>query len=221
MIINRWYPIRISLLLILLLISVNNSMAENNLPISNFSQQSLSDWSVKSFTGQTNYQLDNIEGKTVLSAYSDNSASGLYKEIRVDLNKTPYLNWSWRIDSRLSNLNEHDKKGDDYAARLYVVKKHSVLFWKTKALNYVWSSNQNKLSYWDNAYTSQSKMFAIRGKENNIKQWYQEKRNVKEDLKRLFNEEVDNIDVVAIMTDTDNSKLSAQAFYGDIYFSSE
>ncbi len=69
------------------------------------------------------------------------SASGLFKKIHIDLNKTPYFNWSWKIDRSLKGLNERSKEGDDYAARICVVKKHALFFWKTRALNYVWSSN--------------------------------------------------------------------------------
>lgn len=209
------------LFILIILIWCNSCPADEKNIISNFSQKILSGWNEKELEGKTHYQLVKQDGKYVLSAQSIKAASGLYKEIHVNLNKTPYLNWSWYAASRLDSINEESKNGDDYVARLYIIKKHSFFFWKTKALNYVWSSNQKKHSQWNNAYTSKSKMFAIRGKESQIKQWHNEKRNVKEDFKRFFDEDIDNIEVIAIMSDTDNSKLSAHAFYGDIFFSSD
>lgn len=195
--------------------------ADTSITIGNFSQGSLSGWQEKEFSGKTRYQLLPTGSQNVLSALSQQSASGLYKEIRINLNKTPYLNWSWSIDTALKELNEQSKDGDDYVARLYIVQKHDLFFWKTRALNYVWSSNQDKNSQWSNAYTSQARMLAVRGTDSKTKHWYREKRNVKEDFKRIFGDEIDHIDVVAIMTDTDNSKLSARAYYGDIFFSAE
>jgi hypothetical protein len=47
------------------------------------------------------------------------------------------------------------------------------------------------------------------------------KANVKEDFMKLHEIEVLNISGVAIMTDTDNSKLKAISYYQDIYFSAE
>ena len=214
------YSVKKYLIVFFLFIS-NGLMAEDIIRISNFSKEPLSNWNEEIFEGKTTYQLVKLNGKSVLRADSNKSASGLYKEVRINLNKTPFLNWSWQIDTPLNDINEKSKSGDDYAARLYVIQKHSFLFWKTKALNYVWSSNQTKLSQWDNAYTSQAKMLAIRGKLSPTQQWFSEKRNVKEDLKKAFNEDVEYIDVVAIMSDTDNAKLSTTAFYGDIFFSSE
>ncbi len=207
------------LVFLLLFTCMSTAHAADKILVGNFSQQSLAGWQEKEFSGKTRYQFIQNNGRTVLQATSNKSASGLFKEIHIDLNKTPYLNWSWLINTQLKGINEQSKTGDDYSARLYVVKKHAFLFWKTQALNYVWSGNQNKLAHWDNAYTSQAKMLAIRGKEDAVGQWYHEKRNVKEDLKRLFGENIDSIDVIAVMTDTDNSKLSTSADYGNIYFS--
>ncbi|WP_281401111.1 DUF3047 domain-containing protein [sulfur-oxidizing endosymbiont of Gigantopelta aegis] len=92
--------------------------------IGEFSQQSLTGWEEKEFAGKTRYKLIKIAGQYVLSARSQQAASGLFKTIHIDLNKTPYLNWSWSIQSSLNNINEQSKSGDDYAARIYIVKKH-------------------------------------------------------------------------------------------------
>ncbi|MES9927398.1 MAG: DUF3047 domain-containing protein, partial [Candidatus Thiodiazotropha sp. 6PDIVS] len=48
-----------------------------------------------------------------------------------------------------------------------------------------------------------------------------ERRDIKQDFKTFFGEDVTEIDVVAIMTDTDNTDSTATAWYGDIYFSSD
>jgi len=62
-------------------------------------------------------------------------------------------------------------------------------------------------------------MMSIRSKEDRVHQWYSESRNVRDDFEVLFGKQVSYIDVVAIMTDTDNTGSSAESFYGDIYFS--
>lgn len=188
--------------------------------IGNFSSKSLKNWKSKQFSGQTNYQLVLKKDLRVLKAQSHASASGLYKEQRVDLRKTPYLNWSWQVENTLENLNEQSKEGDDYVARVYVVVSGGLAFWKTRAINYVWASSSAKGQIWENAFVGKNAMMiALRSKEANSGQWYNEKRNILDDLKQQFGEDIRYIDAVAIMTDTDNSGGNATAFYSDIYFS--
>ena len=163
---------------------------------------------------------EKIGDLTVLKANSQASASGMFKEQHIDLEKTPFINWSWRISNRLYGLIEQTKAGDDYAARLYVVVKGGLAFWQTKAINYVWASNTTKETVWPNAYAGeQLMMLALRGPEAPINVWHTEKRNVRADLQKLFGEDIRYIDAVALMTDTDNSHSQASAFYGDIWFS--
>jgi len=57
-------------------------------------------------------------------------------------------------------------------------------------------------------------------KENND-EWVTVKANVKKHFKKLHNLDVEELNGLAIMTDTDNSKLKAISYYQNIYFSSE
>jgi hypothetical protein len=189
--------------------------------VGTFSTQGLMGWEETSFVGNTQYQIVEMDGVPVLKAESRASASGLTFETEVDLEKTPYLYWRWRVENTLTNIDERTKQGDDYPARLYVVKKGGLLPWRTRAVDYVWSSNQPQGSSWPNAYTDKAQMLALRSGNEDLGQWVTERRNVREDFQRLFGEEITTVDVVAIMTDTDNSGGHAVAFYGDIHFAAE
>lgn len=186
--------------------------------MNSISTQDLSEWDEHSFKGKTNYRATQLNGTPVIHAISKGTASGLFKKIRIDLNETPYLNWQWQLEKRLHKLDERSKAGDDYSARVYVIREGGLLPWRTKALNYVWSSNEPVGSVWPNAFTDRSQMIAVRSFEDKAGVMYQEKRNIKADFQRLFGENVRYVDVVAIMTDTDNSGLEASAFYGELYF---
>ena len=177
-------------------------------------------WQEKEFDGETDYQPVVIDGIVALKAHSMSSASGLYREQRIDLHETPFLNWSWRVDQRLTGLDERTKPGDDYAARVYVVIDGGLRFWKTRALNYVWSSSMAPESTWDNAFAGPNvRMMALRNNSNATAQWLTEKRNILADLKHQFGDQIRYIDAIAIMTDTDNSKGEAISYYSDMYFS--
>jgi len=213
----------ISLLFLIVLhspISIAETIAKIDIAL--FSDGKLDNWNSKSFEGTTNYQITEMDNIRVLKAVSHAGASGLFKEQKIDLQKTPFLNWRWRIDNRLPNLNEQSKAGDDYSARVYVVISGGWAFWKTKALNFVWASNTLKGEVWPNAFAGKNAMMiAIRSSEDKTHTWYQEKRNILNDIKKHFGSDIRYIDAVAIMTDTDNAKGNATAYFGDIYFSAQ
>ncbi len=207
---------------IVMLLKIQHAFADDNLMLGEFSHNRLDGWEHKTFKGETRYQLQTLDGVTVLKAESSGTGSGLFKEQHIDLDKTPVLNWSWRIANRLNGLNEQSKSGDDYAARIYVVVKGGLAFWQTKAINYVWASNTAKDTVWPNAFAGDhAMMLALRGPEAALNVWHSEKRNVRADLKKLFGEDLHGIDAVALMTDTDNSGGQVSAFYGDIWFSKD
>lgn len=216
--------LRICFLYILVFVStaLANEQIEKKLSIGDFASGSLNGWKTKEFKGQTQYQITNLERAKVLKADSNDSASGLFFEQRIDLQKTPVLNWRWRIENRLANIDEQTKSGDDFVARIYVVVSGGLIFWNTKAINYVWSSASPKDKSWPNPFAGDhAMMVAVRSFTDKTGTWYTEKRDVRADFKQLTGEDVRYIDAVAIMTDTDNSHGKATAYYGDIYFTAD
>lgn len=199
--------------------------------VANFSEGDLSGWEEKSFKEHSQYGFVSAESinvknikdasvqEKVLRASTQGQASGLFKEVVVDLNETPYLNWSWQVQNLFDGNDERSKEGDDYPARIYVLVSGGIFFWNTKAINYVWSSNQSLGSEWPNAYTGNAKMVAVRTGDKQVGQWLSERRNVREDLQKLFGEDVTQIDAVAVMVDGDNTGQSATSYFGDIFFS--
>jgi hypothetical protein len=197
-------------------------LAAERVEVGEFSLATLDGWEQKVFKGKTQYQFVDDKQIKVLRADSHAGASGLLREMNVDLNKTPILNWSWRVNKSLENIDERSKAGDDYVARIYIVVSGGLAFWNTKSLNYVWSSKQAVGSEWPNAFAKNNViMIALQSGNTAAGQWHQQQRNIRADFKRYFGTDVDSIDAIAIMTDTDNSGQKATAWYGDIFFTSE
>ncbi|OEE77857.1 DUF3047 domain-containing protein [Vibrio genomosp. F6] len=205
--------------------------ANANINVTSFDTDGIGSWDEQVFSGETVYELVELYGFSVLKASSHNTASGLALKIRIDLLDTPFMSWSWRVSEVLPALNEHSRDGDDYAARIYVVIESGFMGLNTKALNYVWSGSQDTGEVWDNVYAGSSvRMLSVRGHLSDVNTWYYEKRNVYKDLIDCFGdkgsveknmEAYRYIDIIAVMTDTDNSGLIAESYYGDVYFSAE
>lgn len=193
------------------------ALAAERIEVGRFAARDLSGWETKSFEGLTRYELRD----GALCADSRGTASGLFRKLSVDLARTPYLHWSWRIEQGLAPGDEHSKEGDDYAARVYVVFSGGALFWRTRAINYVWSASQPEGSTWPNAFTRNAQMVAVETGTARRGEWVEERRDVAADFRRLFGELPRPADAVAIMTDTDNAGGQAVACYGDIWFAAE
>ena len=174
---------------------------------------------VRGADNKTEYILGSNENGNYLKAVADNAASGLGKQIKVNLNKTPFINITWKVEKDLNGIIENSKKGHDYAARVFVIKKTGATALSNRAINYVFSSNEDIGKNWPSPYTKKSIDNVLSTTKNNINEWVTVKANVKEDFKKFHNLDVDELDGVAIMADTDNSKMKSISYYQNIYFS--
>ena len=171
--------------------------------------------------GETSWELGSNENGNYIRAEAEGVGSGLGKEILIDLSKTPIINITWKIEKDLSGINENSKKGHDFAARVFVVKKTGSTALSNRAVNYVFSSNNKIGEYWKSPYTKKSVDYVLSTTKQNLNEWVTVKANVKEHFKLLHDLDVNELNGVAIMTDTDNSKLKAISYYQNIYFSNQ
>lgn len=182
----------------------------------------LEGWEERSFVGNTDYEVVRLDGVDAVRAAADGTASALYRRIEIDLESTPYLVWRWRVGGTYGDIDETEKSGDDYPARVYVVRRGGLAFWRTRALNYVWSSAQPAGSRWPNAYAGDNvQMLAVDAGEAKAGEWVSHVRDVRADWRAAFGEEIETLDGVAIMTDADDAGGSVRAWYADIRFTSE
>ena len=205
------------------LIFLNSALAEN-INIFKFTEQELSELDVRKVRGADNktvYTVGSNENGNFLKAVADNAASGLGKEVKIDLNKTPFINITWKIEKDLQGINENSKKGHDFAARVFAVKKTGATPLSNRAINYVFSSNSVVGQSWPSPYTKKSIDNVLATTKDNLNVWVTVKANVKKDFKKFHDLDVNELDGLAIMADTDNSKMKSVSYFQNIYFSSD
>ena len=196
----------------------------SEIKVFDFTEIELSKLEVRKVRGADNktiYTIGSNENGNFLKAVADNAASGLGKEVKIDLNKTPFINITWKIEKNLEGIKENTKKGHDFAARVFAVKKTGATPLSNRAINYVFSSNSDVGMSWPSPYTKKSIDNVLASTKNNFNEWITVKANVKEDFKKFHDLDVDELDGLAIMSDTDNSKKEAIAYYQNIYFSAK
>ncbi|MCC5880830.1 MAG: DUF3047 domain-containing protein [Idiomarina sp.] len=176
-------------------------------------------WDPHSFEGHTEYRLieeQADEQAHIVAWCQDGQASGLFYRGDIDLRETPMISWQWQVSEFPQVSDEQHKDSDDFAARIYVVREHSVLRWRTRALNYVWSQHTEVGEDWPNPFASQAHMVAVRQGSAADGEWQTETRDMEADFKRFHGEAPDKVNAIAIMTDCDNSRSSASAKYRSI-----
>ena len=184
----------------------------------------------------TIYTLVKDSGVVVVKAVSAATASGLVKEVAIDAREYPVVRWRWKVENLLKTGDVTRKEGDDYPARLYITfaydpdkvgfsrkakyKAGRLIFGDIPiaAINYIWDAKAPQGLFIDNAFTDFARMIVVRSGSQGVGTWMEEERNIYEDYQTAFGGEPPMINGVAIMTDTDNTKESATAYYGDIVF---
>ena len=204
--------------------AVSSFVFAEEIKVFEFTKEELSELEVRKVRGADNktiYSVGSNENGSFYKAVADNAASGLGKEVKIDLNKTPFINITWKIEKDLPGIRENTKKGHDFAARVFAVKKTGATPLSNRAINYVFSSNNEIGFNSPSPYTKKSIDNVLASTKHNLNEWITVKSNVKEDFKKFHDLDVNELDGLAIMSDTDNSKMKAVAYYQNIYFSAE
>jgi len=196
------------------------SLAES-INVFDFTEKELKTLKVKKVKGETTWTFGSNKNGPYIRAEAEGKGSGLGKELKIDLVKTPFINITWKVEKNLPGIIENSKKGHDYAARVFVIKKTGSTALSNRAINYVFSSNNSINDNWPSPYTKKSIDYVLSTTDRNNNEWVTVKANVKEHFKKLHNLDVNELSGIAIMTDTDNSKLKAISYYQNIYFSSK
>ena len=210
--------------LILVAALFQTTLYADDVKVFEFTEKELSELTVRKVRGadnKTEYSVGSNENGNYLKAIADNAASGLGKEIKIDLNKTPFINITWKIEKDIPGIDETTKKGHDFAARVFVIKKTGATALSNRAINYVFSSNQDVGSNSPSPYTKKSIDNVLATTKTNLNEWVTVKANVIEDFKKFHNLDVNELDGIAIMSDTDNSKQKSITYYKNIFFSSQ
>ena len=205
------------------LLFLSSSHAET-IKVCEFTEKELSVLEIRKARGADNktvYSVGSNESGNYLKAVADNAASGLGKEIKIDLNKTPFINITWKIEKDLRGIKENTKKGHDYAARVFAIKKTGATPLSNRAINYVFSSNSEVGENRPSPYTKKSIDNVLATTKDNLNEWVTVKANVKEDFKKFHDLDVNELDGLAIMADTDNSKMKSISYFQNIYFSAD
>ncbi|HEX2582125.1 MAG TPA: DUF3047 domain-containing protein [Dongiaceae bacterium] len=187
------------------------------IPIADFDRSGLEGWYRKKFAGETSYALEpSPGGGMALHAQSRASASGYCKDVAIDLTRTPFVSWSWRMDRGPEKLDERSKEGDDHPLRLYFVHRNG--WFDAQVVQYAWSLSLPAGTGWYNPFTDRVYQIAVDSGTKQAGTFLSHGRDLRADFATAFHIDTTRIDTVCLMTDSDNSHGEAEAWYGNVTF---
>jgi hypothetical protein len=196
-------------------------------------------WLLSAFKRPTRYRMVHHEGRTVVRADAQSSASGLVHPLALDPGASPLLSWQWKVDQLIAGADNTQQHLEDAPVRLVVsfdgdntrLSVQERLFFDNirlltgqqlpyATLMYIWENRAPRDTVIPNRHTSRIRMIVAESGTDRLGRWQTFTRNVAEDFRRAFGEAPGKIIGVGLMTDTDNTGSEATAWYGDIVFGS-
>lgn len=183
----------------------------------------------------SDYRLIDEAGRTVLHAYADRSSSGLRHIVDIDINKKPWLTWSWKTSTLIAGADNTQRETEDSPVRIVLAfdgdhgklsLMDAILFDTAKLLTgnelpyatlmYVWENKAPVGTVIANTRTGRIQMMVAESGPAKVGQWVTYQRNVADDYQKIFGEKPGRLIGVGVLTDTDNTGQKVDAWYGDI-----
>lgn len=184
---------------------------------------------------QTQYRLVSAGDKTVLHARAESASSGLMQQVSIDPAKQPWLQWQWKVAGLVKSADNTQRATEDSPVRIILGfdgDKESlpfadqVLFETAKVLTghdfpyatlmYIWENKAPVGTVIRSAHSGRVKMVVAAQGKNGVGEWRDFTRNIVEDFEKAFGEKPGKLIGVGVLTDTDNTGETVEAWYGDI-----
>jgi hypothetical protein len=194
-------------------------------------------WLHCAFPGKksTRYRAVRLDGRDAVLSESDSSASMLRQNLRIEPAMLGKLSFSWKVPKMISGADMTQRDSDDSPVRVVLAfegdrskfsAKNSMLSELALALTgeplpyatlmYVWGSHSAPESVIINTRTDRIRKVIIESGPGRLNRWLDYERDVRADYEKAFGEAPGALVGIAIMTDSDNTRQQAKAWYGPV-----
>ena len=181
----------------------------------------LEEWEEKVLKRRVDYRIEHEGGESFVHAVSEDTCSALYFKQKLNIKDYPVIGWKWRVNSfpKKKSPDAISSKGeDDFASRVYVIFP-ALFFSGSRSLEYIWAEDIPEGTIESSPWSRNIKLFVLRSGREDPQGWVEEKRDIFEDYVKAFGEEPDsNVGAIAIMTDSDSTSTTCDAYYDEFTF---
>jgi DUF3047 family protein len=166
------------------------------------------------------FAIAETDGRRALHLKSFDDGSTISKEVKgkVNLKQTPILEWSWKVLVLPKGGDSCKKDTDDQAAQVFVTWPRFPEMVRSRIIGYVWDSTAAVGTICGSQKTSTVTYVVVRSGAGELGKWLTERRNVREDFKKIYNDDPDDPSVVSIAIDSNDTHSNSESFVGSVLF---
>ena len=207
-------------------------------PVSIIRQDKLADWAELTLPGKrsTSYASLVMDGRSVVHARSDAGASVLRKVVRLQPSELGTVRFSWQVQELIEAADLTDRDTADSPVRIILAfdGDHSRLTLRNRmafdlahavtgetppfaTLMYVWDNKAPRESVIQSGRSDRVRKIVLESGAGHLGHWRHYERDITADFRKTFGEEPGALLSVGLMTDADNTRSVAEAWYGEVH----
>jgi hypothetical protein len=186
----------------------------------------------------TNFTVVKLDGRDVVAASADASASMLRRPVRMEAADLGKIKFSWMVPQLIGSADMAVRQADDSPVRVVLAFEGDRSKFSMKnamlselsltitgealpyaTLMYVWCNTRPPGSVIVNPRTDRIRKLVVESGANGLSRWLSYERNILADFEKAFGEPPGALVGIGIMTDTDNTRTKVHAWYGPLDFS--
>lgn len=175
------------------------------------------------------------DGRDVMAVLSVASASMMRREVRVAADRLQAVRFSWKVPALIAGADMAQRESDDSPVRVVLAfegdrskfsQRNAMLSELSRALTgeempyatlmYVWANDGEAGRVIVNPRTDRIRKLVVETGSDHLGQWRDYQRDVRADFERAFGEPPGALVGIGIMTDSDNTRGQASAWYGPV-----
>ena len=155
----------------------------------------------------------------VLHMKSQNDGSTINKELKLDLKPTCVLQWRWKAVILPKGGDSRKKETDDQAVQIYVTFPRFPQAVRSRIIGYVWDTTAPAGTIVGSQKAGTVTYVIVRSGAEGLGKWFTESRNVCDDYKSIYGEELaEPAGAVSVAIDSNDTKSAAESYVGEILF---
>jgi hypothetical protein len=155
----------------------------------------------------------------VLHMKSSNEGSTINKELKLDLKPNCTLQWRWKAVTLPKGGDSRKKDTDDQGIQLYVTFPRFPQAVRSRIIGYVWDTTAPVGTIVKSEKAGTVTYVVVKSGTDGLGQWHTESRNVCEDYKKIYSEDLNEpLGAVSVAIDSNDTKSTAESYVGEILF---
>ena len=196
-------------------------------------------WNHQGFPGKaaTHFQYTRLDGRDAISVKADASASMLRQVVRIEPDDLSHVRFSWKVPALIEQADLALRDKDDAPVRIVLAFEGDRSRFSARdaamselaqvltgepmpyaTLMYVWCNKREPGTVIRNPRTERIRKIVVESGPRRLNRWLEYERDIRADYEKAFGEKPGALVGIAIMSDSDNTRSRATAWYGPVRF---